>query len=423
MSNIVPFNPQGQAPAALQQHLANIGGLAPSALSQGVGAGYANVSFKGKVFQIRYNGQVTHLLDPTTKAPMQYFDVIIVDAKRELSKTYYAGTYTEGDNQAPDCSSEDGVHPTAPAGKQVIAATCAACPFNVFGSKISQDNKATNSKACQDTRKVAIVPSFNIANENFGGSMLLRVPPDSLKPLAQYARSLEAQGAPHYAVVTRITFDYTVSHPRLAFQAVRWLSEQELQEVLALQNNQNTREIVQGVAPPQAALPAPAVAAPIAGQPPVQPVNYAPPPVAAQAPQAYPPPQPAHDPYAQPPGMQAYPPPQAAPVQTLSPPAPPPQGYAPPMQAPGVPSSPMSVGQSFPQQPPQQAAPLQPPPGYDAPAAMFAPAPQAPVQQPQPAYHAPQMTAPGAPVQQPPPAQQTGALPQAVISEVDRLIG
>jgi hypothetical protein len=433
MSNIVPFNPQGQAPAALQQHLAAIGGLAPSAFTQGIGAGYASVSFKGKVFQIRYNGQTTHLVDPQTNAPMQFFDVVLVDAKAELSKTYYAGAYTEGDNQAPDCSSEDGVHPTAPAGKQVISATCQTCPFNAFGSKVSTDGKATNSKACQDTRKVAIVPAFNMRNENFGGAMLLRIPPDSLKALAQYARGLEAQGAPTYGVVTRIMFDYTVSHPKLTFQALRWVSEDEFAVIKEIKESAGTKEIVSvNTAPQQAAqLPPPVQSipgqAPSGMQPPVQQAPMASAPVNG--------------------GYQA---PATAPqpgYQTMSPPVQQSAPQQPPMQAPGVPANPTSVVSSFPQQ--QQQAPVQ----HYAPPVQQAPVQQAPVMQPPPQQYAPQMTqAAPQPAYQAPPQQyapqpqqappqqayapqpqmqpqqqavpqQGGPLPQGVISQIDNLLG
>src|SRR5690242_2131238 len=103
-----PFNPQGQQlPAAIAGALATTGGQMPSTLSEGVGANYANVSFKGKVFRIKYNGQEHHLVDPTTQLPLQYMDLVIVDAKGALSKTYYASGYTDGATEQPDCASED----------------------------------------------------------------------------------------------------------------------------------------------------------------------------------------------------------------------------------------------------------------------------------------------------------------------------
>jgi hypothetical protein len=449
-NNIVPFNPQGQAPQALQRHLAQIGGLQPSAMAQGVGAGYANVSIKGKVFAIRYNGQITHLVDQQTKAPLQFFDVVIVDAKAELSKTYYAGAFQDGDNAAPDCSSEDGLHPVAPPGKQVMAANCQVCPNNVFGSRVSTDGRASNSKACQDTRKLAIVPAFNLQNENFGGAMLLRVPPDSLKAAAQYARQLEAQGATTYAVVTRIMFDYTVAHPKLTFQALRWLDDQELDQIVAMQGIGNAAEIVRGQAPQQqAALPPPSQ--PIPGQAPSamqQPAQGAP--VATSAPvQGYQAPAAA---FQQP--QQNYAPqqvPQQAPQQppqqqpTFSPPQQPAAYQQPAMQAPGVPANPTSVAQSFPQTAPQQVPMQQAPqqPVYQQPPQQaYAPPAQQPMMQPvhtqpapvQQAYQQPLMQAPGQPMAQPvqqgyaqpqqtqaPPAQG-GPIPQGVLGEIDNML-
>lgn len=358
--NLVPINPamqNAQMPAAIQQQLASMGyNPQDSALSQGVGVQFANVSFKGKVFRIKYGANEQLLVDPTTNQPLQYLDVIIVDAKKELSKTYYASGYTEGMTEAPDCSSEDGVHPVAPAGKQPQAVDCRTCPWNAFGSKKSADGVASNSKACADTRKIVVVPPVNIQNERFGGPMLLRIPAASLTGLAQFDRTLSAQGVPFFAVVARITFDYTVAYPKLQFQALQYLTDQQFAEIVALRADQRTRDILsQGSqsAPQNTALPAPAPV--IQGQPPqgmpTQNLN---------APQLAP--------------MQQPPPPPApAPAQTAA------WGAPPPVQQPAQaqPAQPLPQ-QPMPPQPQASFAPppmAPPPPVQQAPAQQYAPAP------------------------------------------------
>jgi hypothetical protein len=378
-------------PASIQHRLQAMGyNVQDSALSQGVGVQFANVSYKGKVFRIKYGGQETMIVDPQTNQPLQYFDVILVDAKKELSKTYYQNGYQEGSNEAPDCSSEDGIHPVAPAGKQPQAVDCRTCPWNAFGSKRSNDGVSTNSKACADTRKVVVVPAVNIQNENFGGPMLLRIPAASLTGLAQFDRTLSAQGVPFFAAIVRVTFDYTVAYPKLQFQAMRFLSDQEFAEVLALRNDSRTRDILnQGnLQAPQntgalpAAAPAPAPA-PIQGQPPQGIAQN----VAAAQPAA---------------GYAPVPAPAPAPNTVSF--APPPPVQQPPVAA---------LAATIPQQPSQQppVTSFAPPPPVQAAPPMAAPPMQPPGQaQAQPTYATVAPPATGAP---------TAQLPQEVLNQVD----
>jgi len=402
-TNVVPFNAgQMPVPAAIQQYLAQHAGQpAGGDLSQGVGVQFANVSYKGKVFKIKYGANETLLIDPRSNQPLQYLDVVIISAKAELSKTFYEKSYVEGTSEAPDCSSEDGVHPVAPPGKQPQAVDCRTCPWNAFGSKKSTDGTASNSKACADTRKVVIVPPVNMDNEQFGGPMLLRVPAASLSGLAQFDRQLQAQGVPYFAVIVRITFDYTVAYPKLQFQAMQYLDDAQFAKAQALRNDHRTLDILSNgsLAAPQntAALPAPAGVAP-AGMGAPQPMVSAPaaqpqPPVAPQP--AYPPAPPA---VAQP---VAYPPAPPAPAQPTAAwgTAPVAQPLAQPMAAPTIPTT-------VAMQPPQFA----PPPGQP----QFAPPVQptmAPQPNPQPFAAVPPAPAAGAP------------LPQAVIEGVDSMFG
>lgn len=109
--------------------------------------------------------------------------------------------------------------------------TCAACPNNVWGSKISPQGKKT--KLCGDNRRVAVVPLGEITNEAMGGPMLLRVPAASLADLATYGKGMAAKGFPYNAIGTRIGFDLNASYPKLTFKPIRKLSDEELAEVAA----------------------------------------------------------------------------------------------------------------------------------------------------------------------------------------------
>lgn len=468
MSNaVIPFRPDNILPAVIAQQLVQQGGQMHNPLTDGVGSAYANVSFKGKIFRIKYGGEEVVLVDPATNLALQYMDVVVLDAKSELSKTFYAAGYVEGVSEQPDCSSEDGVTPSAPVGKQVQCHDCRMCKWNAFGSKVSTDGKPSNSKACADTRKLAVVPIYNLQNERFGGPMLLRVPAASLTGLANFSRTLANQGAPFFAAVVRITFDISAAYPKLDFTPLRFLTDQEAQDVLALRVDPRTAEILRAGT---LQTPAPALAAPVGGQvpsamqaqptqTPAAPVASAPPVVAAAAPALVPVPGAAHsieqcraggwtDQQMIDNGIATLssPPPAA-------PPAPPQAQYVPPPvpQPPLAPVQPTYAPQQPAQAPPQATAAFGPPPGAPPPPPVAQqapgipqtgtpPAPPAPQQAPQyaPPPQAPAPTyAPPPPPQQatqqyappPPPPQQplgpasTGPVPQQVLSAVDQMLG
>jgi len=76
--------------------------------------------------------------------------------------------------------------------------------------------------------RLAIAPAGQINDP-----MLLRVPAASLKTLGQYGAQLAKRGVEPKYVVTKIGFDYSVSHPALTFKASRFVDEAELSEIEA----------------------------------------------------------------------------------------------------------------------------------------------------------------------------------------------
>jgi hypothetical protein len=349
-------------------------------LTQGLSGNFAVVSIKGKCFKIKHGGTEKPLTvvheGMTYAAP--FFDVVMLSSNPNFSKTYYEGTYAEGSDDAPSCSSEDGIAP-APGVPRPQSTLCATCPKNVFGSKIS-DNGA-KGKACQDSRKVAVVPAGDIANEQWGGPMLLRIPPASLGPLADFARQLQAQGIPYYAVVIRIVFDTTVAFPKLAFQVLRGLTQEEGTQVMTWRESATVKTVL-GHDAPRAQLPAPAAALPAQQPNPVAAAaaQPAPLPAAALLPASHPAPLPAAV------APQPAPLPAAAPIQAA------------PLQPPPLPST----------------APLQPAPAAVVP---LQPAPLPAAPSPLPTQAAPIATAP---------TQATPPVPAAtpgLLSEIDSLLG
>jgi hypothetical protein len=324
MSNFpVTFQPQ-QVPAALAPVMA---AQTTSEFSANVGANFAVVSIKGKVFRIKHGGNDLPLMVNYNgqQIPAPSLDVIIPKGNEALSKTFYKDGYTEGSDTPPDCYAEDGVNPLGPLNTRPLVngapcTDCRTCPMNVFGSKINQVTGG-KGKACADTRKLAVLPSQDLVNDRFGGPMLIRVPAASLANLAEYDHKLRAMGIPVFAVVTRISFDATQAYPKMTFEPVRMIDDVEAAAVLAWRNDLRTDTVLASgqaaVQPP--ALPAPSLAQ-LAGasvptalqQPTVQPV-YVPAQAAPVAQPAYVAPAPIQPPA---PAPEAYNPFAAAPPQT-----------------------------------------------------------------------------------------------------------
>lgn len=210
-------------------------------LGQGVSSSYGVMGYKGKVWSTRYQGQETALMREDGDGPRNSIEVVLVKASPAVSKIFYKGGYVEGSNSAPDCWSADGVKPDGSVQAKVHA-TCADCPMNAWGSRVTEAGK--QGKACADSRRVAIVPLEDIDNELFGGPMLLRIPAASLKDLKAYGDLLNSYQYPYYAVATRIAFDPKEAYPKFVFTAIRPLNDVEARKILALRDDKRVSTVL-----------------------------------------------------------------------------------------------------------------------------------------------------------------------------------
>ena len=249
MSQVIPFESKS-LPAFLKGKAAAVN----ADLTTGVGnGGYPVLSIKGKIFTLVKGDTRTVLRKPDDPDEIaQAVEIVILKANPHLSKVYYAKGYDEdGQNQKPDCSSSDGLKPdtsiTEPQCK-----TCALCPHNAWGS-----GRGGKGKACQDSRRVAIAAAGQL-NE----PMLLRVPPATLKPLAEYANALAKRGAPYNAVITKIRFEAEEATPKLTFTPVGFLGEDQYAEAEEVSNSDIVSQIIGVSAAPHHDEDAPALEAP-----------------------------------------------------------------------------------------------------------------------------------------------------------------
>jgi len=235
MTQVVPFNA-----AKLPAHIAaRAKGKTNSALTSHVGnGGFPVLSIKGKTFTIikdQVKTTITRELDGE-KVAAAALEVVIVAANPNLSKVWYQGGYEEGASGKPDCFSNDSIAPDSQV-ETPQAKKCAVCPKNVWGS-----GSNGKGKACSDNRRIAIAAP-NQLNE----PMLLRVPPASLKPLAEYGRKLDNRGTTFDAVITKVKFDMEEATPKLAFAPVGFLSEEQLAQVDEMATSDKVKQII-GVA-------------------------------------------------------------------------------------------------------------------------------------------------------------------------------
>jgi hypothetical protein len=234
MSSIIPFDAGGNGvPAHIKA--AYSAGL-NNDLAGGVSGGYPILSLKGKVWHLVEGGERTLITQPGSDDPQTSIEVVIVKANPHLSKIYYPNGFDDGSGEKPTCYSNDSIKP-APDAQVPQCKTCAACPNNVWGSKITENGN--KGKACTDSRRIAVV-----GVGDYEKPALLRVPAASLKPLAQYSDMLNKKSAPYQAVITKLGFDHSVAHPQLTFKPIGWLPADDFETVMDLSRKDIVEQIV-----------------------------------------------------------------------------------------------------------------------------------------------------------------------------------
>ena len=193
------------------------------------------ISVKGGVFRLMSGS------DEVAAIEDRHLDVVIVQAAPKISRTYYAGSYEEGASKAPDCWSADGEKPDASA-KEAQASNCASCPQNAKGSGQG------DSRACRFSQRLAVVVADDIAGDimqlTLSATSIFGKEEGDKRPLQAYARFLAAQSISPETVVTRLRFDTKAAVPKLFFQPMRWLSEDEYEIVKEKSESKEAKQAV-----------------------------------------------------------------------------------------------------------------------------------------------------------------------------------
>lgn len=216
MSEMTLFSKGGNA---LPAHLRNLDLDETTKSLMGGGAGGKRISIRGGVFRMMVDGK------EVAQNEDRAMNVVVVAANANVSRSYYEGTYQEGQSTAPTCWSNDGITPDSKV-ESPQADKCASCPQNIKGSGQG------DSRACRFSQRIAVV----LENDILGDVYQVTLPAQSIfgaaengkMPLQAYAKFLGSHGLPITAVVTEMRFDTASATPRLTFKAVRPLEADEL---------------------------------------------------------------------------------------------------------------------------------------------------------------------------------------------------
>ncbi len=183
------------------------------------GSSSKRISLRGGVFRMVVGGE------EVAKNESRSMNVVIVNAAKEVSRTFYAKAYNPSqDATAPDCWSADGQKPDASI-EEPQHHNCAECPQNIKGSGQGE------TRACRFSRRLALA----LADDLEGDIFQLVLPSKSIfgkgdldhMPFEQYAKYVGSQGYNLNTLITEMKFDSDSDNPKLTFRPVNFLSKEQ----------------------------------------------------------------------------------------------------------------------------------------------------------------------------------------------------
>jgi len=218
MSDMTLFEGMGTMPAHLQG--GELSDTAKALAGGGAGQSLKRISFKGSVFRMMVGAQ------EVAQNEDRAMNVIVVKSAPAIARTYYEGSYKEGQVSSPACWSDDGNAPS-PNVESPQASLCANCPQNVKGSGQG------DGRACRYSARLAVVlegdPRGDVYGVTLPATSVFGKAEDGSKyaPLQSYVRKLAEFGYDIIKVVTEVKFDTKSPVPKLMFRAARPLNEEE----------------------------------------------------------------------------------------------------------------------------------------------------------------------------------------------------
>jgi len=189
------------------------------AVAGGGGNVSKRISIKGGVFRKMAGGKEIGAIED------RHMNVIFVKMSHTPSRTYYTGTYKEGEKTAPTCWSTDSKTPDKEV-KNPQADSCDKCQFSVKGS-----GQGGSGTACRLSWRTAVV----LPNDPGGDVMQLVLPATSCFgkedggkwPFRPYIQKLADNDISAGRVITKMQFDTKSPVPKLLFSPVGVVSEDD----------------------------------------------------------------------------------------------------------------------------------------------------------------------------------------------------
>lgn len=237
MSNIVPIK-GNLAISGASDRLAKLMGVMVTPSS---GTVFPRISTNKSRFSITRSGEdPVYLKDGNNY--ISELSVIVLSANPGVYKTFYEKEYVPGtEPEAPACWSNSGDAPHGSSPKKQ-AKTCAECPMNVFGSKITQSG--AKAKRCSDAKRILVVSPNDISGEVY----MVNISATALKTWNTYVKMLARGGVYPQTVLTKLSFEEDVEYPKLSFQYAGTLDAAQINTVLARLDEPEIDEFSSGVA-------------------------------------------------------------------------------------------------------------------------------------------------------------------------------
>jgi hypothetical protein len=200
--------------------------------------GQRRISIKGGVFREMIGSKEYRTSEERSMG------VVIIKAAPSVHRTYFEGSYVEGQNASPTCWSSNSQTPDASVPEdQRQASKCMDCPQNVKGSGQG------DSRACRYQQRIAVLLEGEVEKREVYQVILpaTSVFGDGEKsklPLQAYAKHLKAHRTPIAGVVTEMRFDTASPTPKLVFRPVRPITEDELEVVREMRDSVEAEEAV-----------------------------------------------------------------------------------------------------------------------------------------------------------------------------------
>ena len=260
MSNVALFN--NQLPDYLKEvQLDDV----TKALAGGGDNQTKRIALGANKFVLKVNGT------EISKTPTNKLEVVIVNASKHISRTFYAKAWDpKADAAPPDCWSNDGEKPD-PSVKEPQHSNCVGCPQDINGS----GQGAT--KACRKNRRIAVALASDLGGDVYQMTLQsksifydMKAPGDlEHMPFNQYAKYVGTQGYNLNTLVTEMRFDEDSTVGKLFFRPVRFLEKHEWEAAVTqgesvAAKNAITMSVPSSDNKPKLEAPAPAAKAPAA---------------------------------------------------------------------------------------------------------------------------------------------------------------